>query len=134
MQLAFYKAPGTWADRLIRIVTGSKYSHCELVINGTACSASIRDGGVRMKTIYLDPAKWDVVDVDGDVTAAWDWFATHAGQDYDFLGALSFVLPFLPSRSKQWFCSEACAAALGRPDPDLYSPQHLFDYYRGDHA
>lgn len=129
MQIAFYKAPGALADRLVRLVTGSKYSHCELVINGTACSSSIRDGGVRMKGIYLDPAKWDVVDVDGDVTAAWSWFATHVGQRYDWAGVFRFVIPFLPHRRRQWFCSEACAAALGLPDPADWTPGMLAHQY-----
>jgi hypothetical protein len=129
MQIAFYKAPGTLADRLVRMVTGSPYSHCELVINGTACSSSIRDGGVRMKGIYLDPAKWDVVEVDGDVTVAWSWFATHVGERYDWAGVFRFVIPFLPHRRRQWFCSEACAAALGLPDPADWTPGMLARQY-----
>lgn len=134
MQLAFYKAPGTLADRLVRLVTGSQYSHCELIINGTACSSSIRDKGVRVKTIYLDPAKWDVVEVDADVTVAWNWFATHAGQSYDFLGVFRFVIPFIGHRTGKWFCSEACAAAMGLPDAWAYSPQDLFETFGGKNA
>ena len=47
VQLALYKGRGTLFNALIRWWTRSPYSHCELVINGTCYSSSIRDGGVR---------------------------------------------------------------------------------------
>ena len=50
MRLAFYKAPGTWADKAIRLFTGSDYSHVELVINGTCCSVSYTH--LTLPTIY----------------------------------------------------------------------------------
>jgi len=61
VQLALYKARGNWINRLICWWTGSPYSHCELVINGTCYSSSIRDGGVRGKTMALPSDKWDAV-------------------------------------------------------------------------
>jgi hypothetical protein len=132
MQLAFYKGPPTGLMHKVghwgtKVFTGSQYSHCELVINGTCCSSSSRDGGVRFKTIDLTTGKWDVYEVDGDVAAAWDWFCIHAGAKYDWAGIWRFLLPFLPQHSNQWFCSEACAAALGLPVPENYSPQTLFE-------
>lgn len=134
-QLAFYKGPAAdkwhqFAHKLICWFTDSPYSHVELVINGTCCSASPRDGGVRMKNIDLTSGKWDVVTITGDEADAWEWFCEHAGQEYDYAGVLRFVIPFLPNRSKQWFCSEAVAAALGLAEPDLWTPQMLADEYR----
>lgn len=129
MQLAFYKAPGTWADKAIRVFTGSKYSHVELVI-GTECwSASARDGFVRAKTMWLDPDKWDVIDIHGAEPFALAWFTQHAGQRYDWAGVARFVLPLLPNSRNRWFCSEAVAAALAQPEPDLWTPQMLFERY-----
>lgn len=130
MQLALYKAKGTLVDRLIRLVTNSKYSHCELVINGFCCSSSIRDGGVRAKKIYLDQTKWDVLEIEGDDAAAWDWFALHAKEGYDWLGAFRFALPFLRHRKGKWFCSEACSAALRIPQPESFSPKTLADRFQ----
>jgi len=136
MQLALYKGPAQnrWhqlAHRAVCLFTGSKYSHVELVINGTACSASARDGGVRIKQIDLASGKWDVVQISGDEGRAWDWFSIHAGQGYDFAGVARFIVPLLPHKRSQWFCSEAVAAALGLPEPDLWTPQMLFERYAG---
>lgn len=129
MQIALYKAPGTLADKAIRLFTGSPYSHCELVIAGMCCSSSIRDGGVRVKSFWLDPENWDVIDIPGDEAKAWEWFATHSGQAYDWWGVWRFVFPFLPHKTNEWFCSEACAAALSLPDAWGYTPQTLAEKY-----
>ena len=66
---------GTLFNALIRWWTGSQYSHCELVINGTCCSSSIRDGGVRGKVMALPAHSWDVIDLPwADEHAAQQWF------------------------------------------------------------
>lgn len=127
--IAFYKAPGTWADKFIRVVTGSEYSHCEIIINGTAMSASARDGGVRFKEIAVTHEKWDIAPLLCDEQAVWGWFAAHSGCGYDWAGVLRFVLPFLPQRANQYFCSEACAAALGLPRPSDWTPGDLAGYF-----
>lgn len=134
MQIAFYRGPAKdflhqLAHKAICLFTGSEYSHCELVINGTACSASARDDGVRFKTIHLTSDKWDVVTIPGDEEKAWAWFSTHVGEGYDYAGVFRFAIPFLPHRSKQWFCSEAVAAALGLADPESWAPGMLADKY-----
>lgn len=127
MQLYLYKGPASYkwqqlSHRLICWFTGSTYSHVELTIDGTSYSASARDGGVRGKRIDLSTGRWDVFDVDGDEVAALRWFESHYGQRYDYAGVARFVLPFLPQRSGEWFCSEAVAAALGLPDPSRFAP------------
>jgi hypothetical protein len=92
----------------------------------TCASSSYIDGGVRIKHIALDPAKWDVVDVVGfDAARASKWFDAHAGQRYDLAGLLGFVLPFTRDDTTRWFCSEACAEALALGDPWRYSPGGL---------
>lgn len=111
MQIAFYKAPGTWVDKAIRLVTRSKYSHCEVVIDGVCWSASIQDKGVRQKRMWLNPDRWDVVDVP-DSPGALKWFLEHEGQGYDFWGVFRFLIPFIPQRGNLWFCSEASLEAL----------------------
>ena len=50
VQLALYKARGNWINRFIRWWTSSQYSHCELVINGTCYSSSVRDGGCAARS------------------------------------------------------------------------------------
>ena len=50
MQIAFYKGPAKGLTNklgrlLVCLGTLSRYSHCELVIQGVCYSASARDGG-----------------------------------------------------------------------------------------
>jgi len=130
MKLALYKGPATGrlpklAHSLICWWTGSIYSHVEIVINGVCYSASNYEGRVRSKVINLDSGHWDVVEIAGDELSVSNWFARHDGQKYDWAGIARFVLPFLPSRDDQWFCSEACAEALGMSDSWGRSPQSL---------
>ncbi|MBS7724580.1 hypothetical protein I0E51_06075 [Pseudomonas lalucatii] len=64
--LALYKGRGRLFNRLIRLWTRSRYSHCELVMpDGRWLSASAMDGGVRAKRIELDLAHWDLIPCPG---------------------------------------------------------------------
>lgn len=138
---------GAWAFHvLVCVATLSRYSHTELVFgppdaDGFSCcaSSSARDGGVRMKWIRLDPARWHVVPLSGlhggVTTSAWAWFAGHDGQPYDRPGLVAVWLFTVcpPLRSvwawlqlrRAWFCSESIAAALGLWRPWTRSPGAL---------
>lgn len=63
----------------------------------------------------------------GAAGAALAWFREHAGDGYDWAGVVRFIIPFLPHRRGQWFCSEACAAALGIAKPHKLTPQALLE-------
>lgn len=120
MHLAMYKGPpASLKDKLIhwaiRAATFSRYSHCELVIDGWCYSSSARDGGVRKKQIDLDTGRWDLFEVEGSKEHALRWFHCHEGQGYDWLGAVGSVIPIFKSHPVKWYCSEACAAMLGKP-------------------
>lgn len=128
MKLAFYKGRTRLFDRLVQWWTRSPYSHCELVFgilpNGQAeCATSSKmDGGIRIKLMELNPGRWDLVDIPwADEGAARDWFQLHLGEGYDVQGLLGFIAP-ISGRGSKWFCSEACAAALGYPDSWRFSP------------
>lgn len=129
MKLAFYKGQGNFFDALVRFVTRSEYSHCELVIGDLCWSASPRDGGVRRAVINLQSGRWDVIDIEGNEAAADLWFKSREGAGYDWIGLLRTVIPFFPHSKTKYFCSEACGAALGLRADDL-SPQDLFDRLR----
>jgi len=90
-------------------------------------SASFADGGVRLKRIEYDPARWDFVELPfADETAARRWFQLRDGRvPYDLLGNLRFVLGFVPQSRRGRFCSEAIAEALGFPDPWRHGPNGL---------
>ena len=120
-----------FTDGLTRILTRGRYSHCELAVRlpETAeyeCySASLRDGGVRMKTMPLPSAKWDLIalpdSVGGRLETLW---AQTQGQGYDLPGAFGVVFG-LPENRRRWFCSEWVGAALGLPESWRFSPNDL---------
>lgn len=128
IQLALYKGRGDWFNRLIRWWTGSPYSHCELVINGTCYSSTIRDGGVRGKVMALPADRWDLVDLPwADADAVLDWFARHENDKYGFTDLLTSQLLGMQRDGRGVFCSEACAKALGLRGATRLSPQGLLD-------
>lgn len=134
MQLALYKGPPSdpihWLTHVATCAaTLSRYSHCELVIEGICYSASARDGGVRAKRIDLNSGRWDVIEINGDDAFALEWFRSHIGAEYDWTGALRFLFPILRHRRGLWFCSEACAAALGLPSPWRWTPGGLARHF-----
>jgi hypothetical protein len=129
MKLAFYIAKGTIFDKVIRLVTRSKYSHCELVIDGICYSSSNRDCGIRMKNINLDPKSWQVIDIVADRTTAVEWYIKNIGCKYDWIGAITSVLPIHINVRKRYFCSEAVAHMLNLPNPRSQTPQSIFEYY-----
>lgn len=136
MKLAFYKAKGNFFDMLIRVWTRSKYSHCELLIDGESYSSSPRDGGAR---ILIDPnfknENWDFVEVSGDVEYALEVFNKHKGKGYDWLGILFCqIIPLDIHDSKRVWCSEICAAMLKLDDPSSYSPQKLYSTVTQHHT
>lgn len=130
MKLALYKGtrPGLAGvyNRLVRWWTASPYSHCELVFSDGMCaSSSWMDGGVRLKRIEFDPAKWDVIAIEGDEAAALSWFFDHDMDGYDLLGMFWFVFGGLRQDRRKWTCSEACGAALQIKDPWRFDPCQL---------
>lgn len=134
LAIALYVGRGDWTDRLIRAVTRSPYSHVELVDlarSGPArmhcVSASMRDGGVRVKLIDVTPGHWKIVPL-----AAWASpqafrkASLYAGQRYDLWGAvLGPTLGLGLHNVDRWFCSELVGWALGLPKSHALSPGHL---------
>jgi hypothetical protein len=138
MKLAFYKAPGSWWDALIRWQTWGPYSHAELVFdNGEWFSSAPEDGGTRFKrycegfslgnpedkkiqqrygTIRVETSsEWDFVEVPariGDEAKVYLWCESELNCPYDWAGVLRFAFPFLKPSPNKWFCSEVCIAAL----------------------
>ena len=128
VQLAMYKARGNWLNRLIRWWTGSQYSHCELVINGTCYSSSVRDGGGVLQSHgaairQVGLTTWTWAD-DGSVT---DWFIEHERDRYGRFDLLTGQLLGMQRDHRGVFCSEACAKALGLRNSTRMSPQSLLD-------
>lgn len=126
MKIAFYKGKGMWADSLIRWWTKGPYSHCELVFTDGVWGTAFYQGGLLLRPRTVADTDWDYVDLPASLEAdARKWFEQHKGKAYDYLGLARFVFGFLhPSRDK-WFCSRACADALGMTDGWREDPNGL---------
>lgn len=142
IHLAFYR--GSWAenpkskllDNIICLLTRSKYSHVELVIdyyandqNGSCWSSSEWDGGVRNKFIHLDPSRWSVIPYNSKFTKQElvDFFNAENGKTYDYLGALGVVIPFFKANPNRWFCFEIVGEALGFVNGSRLNANKLID-------
>lgn len=136
IQYAMYKGKGMIGNALVRWWKRSIYSHCELVIDGVCYSSSVMDGGVRSKAIDLKPEHWDLIDLPwADKASALAYFEQTKGQRYSWL-SIVFAQFFAADYDEPGasFCNEWCAAALGIPNPVIYSPGslgQLFLYLNG---
>lgn len=118
-------------------------SHTEIMLGGTPSDASIGSsslvddlgrgqGGVRTKHgVALKAANWRAMYVpdtlERHTTAARIWFAEHDGLPYDPRGAAGSVgQALVQQRDDTFFCSEACAAAMGIPDAHMLNPAALW--------
>lgn len=131
-QLALYKGKGRIGNAMIRVWTGSVYSHCELVIDGVAYSSSLMDGGVRSKRIAFRDDHWDMLDLpqrfDAAILAHFD--ATR-GSRYSWLDLIrSQIFNTGANEVGASFCSEWCAEALGLPNGTIFSPRTLGELIR----
>ena len=127
-----YDLIARFSDGLTRFLTAGPYSHCELAVQvSDGCfdcySSSIRDGGVRLKTMPLPPEKWDLLELPSgikDHARLQFVFGNTRGRRYDWLGAVG-VVAYTRQRSDKWFCSEWCAYVLDHTDPHRFSPNSL---------
>lgn len=128
LHLASYKGtrPG-WhglVNRAIRFFTKSQYSHSEICLGNpfearVDCLSSVgTEGGVRIKRMQLDPAKWDVIALPHVGEGAfWSFLGDNAGRKYDLVGCVRSVLPFVSREHEtKWFCSEVCATVIGHKE------------------
>ena len=125
-QIAFRKNDKRVMPSLIRWWDRGPYSHCELVFSdGSTASSTVADG-VYIGRHEMLPGDWDFVELPDELeAAARAWFIKHEGKAYDWLGDISFVLDFIPASRDKWFCSRACADALGFLEPWRYGPNGL---------
>lgn len=139
MRIAFYKGTdpglGGLMDRAIRGYMRGSYSHSELVFSdGWTGVASTEFNGVALIQRDYDPAKWDLVDVDGDEPLARAWFYHNLNKPYDWLGDFGFVFRPIRGLDGAYFCSEAVAAALGWKEPWRYDPNLQYNVLTDNRA
>lgn len=118
---------GAWLTRLVQKGPYGRVTHVEAVLaehdDGTCTvgSSVMSEGGVRTTRKALPAVAWELVDVpQWSAQFAAEWFEQHAGDPYDWRGALATVLPGHSSRG--WFCNEAVGAAVGLLTPANFTP------------
>ena len=126
MQLAFYKAPGNLTDKLIRLATFGKYSHCEIIFSdGMWFSADAWNNVCRYKEEkYFNRDNWDFIEFNCSESVARMFCDRINGSPYDFRAILTWFLPDFRDDRAKWYCSEACHEALAFPRSRI-SPSKL---------
>lgn len=124
---AWYIRAAAWLVRVAQKGSLDRVVHVEAILAEHAdgsvdiASSVYAEGGVRIRRAVLNPAEWRVVDVPGwDATKARAWFEQHAGEPYDWRGALATVLPGHDATG--WFCNEAVGASVAVPEPQTFTP------------
>lgn len=130
VKVAFYKGSRSFFGRLIKIWTGSPYSHVEIIHHGLWYSSSEVDGGVVKRKINYKPENWDMLTVDTDEKFLREFYKKTSDADYDWFGIIfsQFIRLRRHSHSK-YFCSEWCAEALKiapKYKGNVYSPGKLY--------
>lgn len=120
---------GWFLTRLVQKGQFKQVTHVEAILyeyedgSVTIGSASLREGGVRIKKTKLASENWIIFDIpEWDEIESASWFAIHNGEKYDWRGAFASWLPFSWSRKNQWFCNEAVAASVGLSSPEIFGP------------
>lgn len=123
---------GWWLTRLVQKGRFANVTHVEAILKEhedgsvTIGSASLRDGGVRMKRVHLNQSHWEIVDVpQWNADDALLWFISHDGEPYDWRGAFASCMPFQWREPNEWFCNEAVAASVGFESPEVFGPSQF---------
>lgn len=123
---------GWWLTSLVQKGRFANVTHVEAILKEhedgsvTIGSASLLDGGVRMKRVHLNPDNWLIVDVPKwSADDALLWFIEHDGEPYDWRGAFASCMPFQWREEGEWFCNEAMAASVGFESPEIFGPSHF---------
>lgn len=110
----------------IRYLKICKYSHSELIIDGICYSSMAGGGGVRAAVLNMDRDEWDIFDCPNvDADAALARFEKIKGQGYDWLGAVSWAIPFAKHRPTRYSCFETDATMLEMENAHRQGPFEL---------
>jgi hypothetical protein len=117
MKFAFYKGKGTLIDKMIRVATLGKYSHCELIFSdGRWFSADAWENKCRYKPeSEFNPNNWDFIDFHCDEALAKMFCDNIEGSEYDFRAIATWFLPDFRDDRSRWYCSEVGHEAVAFP-------------------
>lgn len=119
MKLAFYKGPGDWITKAIRVLTRGPYSHVELVFtDGVRFAASGRmPKGVHFR--YTPHGEgWDYIAIAASPDqerVARTFASVLVGSPFKWKGVFRFLCPLLgDGPNSHWYCSELILWMLQR--------------------
>lgn len=120
-QIAFYKGPGRFFDKVIReyqsrflkLGDASIYSHTVNIIDGQAFEVDAWSGRVISRPWEGNyyPPNYDIVEVTRE-TRPVQFLIDQVGKRYDYPGVVGFILPFRPEIPNWLYCSEFSALWL----------------------
>lgn len=125
MYLALKRAAASdarWYERAFAALTRwrlcSPYSHSAIAIDRRIYHANARHG--LFESGY-SPARWDLYPVpQGDTQRVLALFEQHRGDGYNWRGVLAFIVPWVGTSKRKFYCFEWCALAL---DPATHKAQ-----------
>ncbi len=136
MRLAMLKRPlpgvKHWlAHHVGALVDHGPYSHSNLVFSNGLSGSAWSNGGVDLRPVQYDPARWDFWTLPGvNEAAVHRDMMRLRGTPYDHLGAARFGLVLLPEHPLRFFCHELIATIFGWPCPSRIGPMQLVGWCR----
>lgn len=107
----------TVASLLIRLFTGSRWSHVACIVSDKmVIDSTFKHGGVRLRPIadvVCESSAFDEVSVPlADEQAAVDWLTAQLNKPYDWTAIVGFVFRSGWAEPDRWFCSELAEGAI----------------------
>ena len=138
LKIAFYRGPRTFRTWIVKVWTGSIYTHVELVLPSGDCIGISPDEGsrVRMKRCDFVDDHWSFIEIDvtrEQLLKIVNFFTATHGHRYDWFGMIiSHLTPFYVKHDRKWYCSQwiACALTISAVFPFMYNkinPGKLYD-------
>jgi len=141
IEVLLYKATAstaTLSDKAIAWWTNSKYSHCELVVDGTTIAVH-PDIIEATEYVGVTEDEFDIVDIHLQVTEEqydnfWKYVSTDIlGKEYDWLGiGASQAVKVGVQDNNKWTCSEATSKMLQVLGASRFWSVHPGDMNPGD--
>ncbi len=140
--IAFEKG-NSFSAKVIKYITKSKYSHCELIIDNKWISSDPKVGGAYVNDLRPLTDKYDYITVyvDGATKRKALGFANNqVGKKYDWCGVLcTHLFKIDRENNDKWFCSELVCTLLQKMEnpqvkgakPADLTPQDLYEIFRG---
>lgn len=110
---------------LIRLVTWSRFSHCDLVTQVGTLIGAVAFGGVKeypLEERLAEATYWQRFEVDVDASAVEAAARSQLGKGYDWYACIGIALHRDWRSDDDWFCSEFLAWCFERAGRPLVNP------------